>query len=331
MTETLPARWYHDPEVFRRERAAIFDSQWLIAGHESAIPSPSGALSVTVGGRPILLVRKADGQLRAYHNVCRHRAAPLLWDGQAEPCTALRCRYHGWRYSLDGALQAAPGYGAPPPQDMTLFPVHLRLWKGILFVSCAETPPPIEPVLDPLIPAAEALPLQNLTVQRTARHRLQCNWKTYVENYLEGYHIPWLHPSLTRQVNMRDYQVQVQGRTALHRVSARDGAINQGLWIWLWPNAALNVYESACNIEIMNPVSPDEMEIQYFYLFPPDHPGAAQDDTVAMSQEVTEEDIQICEAVQRNLSAGIYDTGRLSPRHEGGVAAFQAWVREALQ
>lgn len=331
MTETLPARWYHDAEHHHREWQAIFGTAWQLAGHISAIPQPSGVWATTVGGRPVLVVRDEIGDIRAYHNVCRHRASPLMWDGQTESCAHIRCRYHGWRYDLDGTLRAAPGYGAPPPDGLHLFGIHVTLWNGLVFVSFAKQPPPIDDILSPLQAAAGTLPWAEMTVVRTVRHTLRCNWKTYTENYLEGYHIPWLHPGLTEEVAMRDYHVDVQGRTALHQVPTRSGALSQGVWIWLWPTTAINVYGAGINLETIHPRGPEETEIRYQYLFPAGHPASAQEAAMAMSQQVTEEDIQICEAVQQNLRTGIYTTGQLSPRHEGGVAAFQAWVRESLR
>lgn len=332
MIETLPARWYHDPDIFQREREAIFDAGWLVAGHVARVPHPTGAFAARAGGRSVLVVRRADGSLAAFHNVCRHRAAPLLWDGQAEPCATLRCRYHGWRYGLDGALRATPGFGEDvDPEGWGLEPVALRVLHGLLLVCFADTPPPLSEAVDGFADPLGEQGLDGLAFCRSSSHRLRCNWKTYVENYLEGYHIPWLHPALAGEISVRDYHVDVAGRAALHRVPTRAGARSLGFWAWLWPNAAVNVYGRGLNLEVMHPISPTEMEISYTYLFDPALPEADREAAIALSQEVTAEDIQVCEAVQQNLSGGIYRTGRLSPRHEGAVAAFQAWVRAALQ
>lgn len=332
MIETLPAAWYRDPDQYRRERHAIFRRQWLLAAHEQQLPAPQGALAVTIAGWPLVLVRHPDGQVMGFHNVCRHRAAPLVWDGQAAPCAQLRCRYHGWRYALDGRLIATPGFGEDVnPEGWGLHPVQVQRWRGCVFVNLDPAPQDtLAQALEGLVDATAPLPLEEMVVYDTARHTLACDWKTYVENYLEGYHIPWLHPRLTQETEMRSYRVDVIGRTALHRVPTREGALSQGLWAWLWPNVALNFYGQGMSIEQMNPLGPGKMEIRYTYL---SLPGAADQEraaAMAMSQEVTAEDVQICEAVQQNLEAGVYDTGQLSPRHENGVAAFQRWLSTAL-
>ena len=331
MTPTLPARNYHDPDTFSKEQAAIFQRSWLLAGHATSVPSPTGACAVEVGGRSVLLVRPEGGELRAFHNTCRHRAAPLLWADTAAACKTLRCRYHGWRYGLDGALLATPSFGeSVSGEDSGLWPVHLRQWRGLLFVNFDADPLPLKTLISGIDAATVGLPLEAMVAFKTARHTLRCNWKTYVENYLEGYHIPVLHPSLNQEISMRDYRVEMAGRCAIHQVPTRDGALNQGFWAWIWPNAALNFYGAGMSLERMCPISPTEMEIRYTYLAPADTPVEAREQAVAISQEVTAEDVQICEAVQRNLEAGIYTTGRLSPRHENGVAAFQQWVAETL-
>ncbi|MEL6342923.1 MAG: SRPBCC family protein [Myxococcota bacterium] len=332
MIETLPASWYRDPHQYHRERQMIFGRHWLVAAHESQLPSPQGAMAVTVAGWSLLLVRDQD-TIRGFHNVCRHRAAPLVWDGEAAACAQLRCRYHGWRYALDGRLTHTANFGeAFDPDEWGLHPIHVAVWRGMVFVNLSDSmaPPPLEDALTGLREAAASLPLESMRAWKTARHRLRADWKTYVENYLEGYHIAWMHPGLTREISLRDYTVAVDGRAAVHRVPTKPGAISQGFWAWLWPNVALNVYGDGMSIERMNPLGPGECEIVYTYLFPPGRPAQEMEESIALSGAVTAEDVQICEAVQRNLDAGVYDTGRLSPRHENGVAAFQRWVRSAL-
>jgi len=329
-------QWYHSPDQYALERQNLFGRSWLFASHIDRIPEPSGALAVTVAGWPLLLVRTPAGDITGFHNVCRHRAAPLVWDGQAERCSQLRCKYHGWRYTLDGALSRTPAFGEDlPAEDWGLHPITVQCWRGLIFVriqtqesSCTET---LQEALNGLLEPAAQMRLEEMALYRMARHTLRCDWKTYVENYLEGYHIPLMHPGLSREISIRNYRVDVHGRAALHRVPTREGAISQGLWVWLWPNVALNVYGEGMSLERMNPLASGQMEIEYTYLFHESYPEADRERAIAMSQSVTEEDVQIAEAVQRNLEAGIYETGCLSPRHENGVAAFQRWVRRALE
>jgi choline monooxygenase len=174
--------------------------------------------------------------------------------------------------------------------------------------------------------------MEDLVPTHEVQHELACNWKAYADNYLEGYHIPLVHPGLNKEIDARRYVVDVdeRHRWVRHSAPARDGAVNAGRWLWRWPNLALNLYPGGMNVERYDPVAPDRTRLRYSYSFlrPDDH--EASEAVLRMSAQVTAEDTAICESVQRNLASGAYEAGRLSPRHEGGVAAFQRWVRQAV-
>lgn len=333
MERSLPAASYVAEAAWRRERRRIFGRTWLLAGHVDQLPSPAGACAVTVAGWPLVLVRSAEGALRAFHNVCRHRAGPLLWEGEAEAGASLRCRYHGWRYALDdGALLQTPAFGGEVDRAcLGLHAVHLAEWRGLLFVHLGASPSPLARALGDLPAQLEGLELEGFRLRRSATHHLTCNWKTYVENYLEGFHIPFLHPRLSEEVRVSEYTVEVHHRCALHRVPTRSGAVSSGLWAWLWPNLAVNVYGEGLSLERMDPTGPRTVAIRYLYLAREGLSDADLEGQIALSAEVTAEDARIVEAVQRNLEAGIYQAGPLSPRHEQGVAAFHAMVRSSTR
>lgn len=333
MTPTLDARLYVDPATYAAERTQVFARSWQLVAASAQLPDPGDALAVTVAGWPLVVVRATDGSLRGFHNVCRHRAGPLVWDGTTERrCRTLRCKYHGWQYDLDGRLVKSPGYGtAPDPAHGQLFHVAAAEWRGLVFLHLGgDDAPALEGWLGDLADAP--IDLTGLHVDRTASHPLACNWKTYVENYLEGYHIPYLHKGLSREVDIEHYRVRCGTRHVTHEVPTRDGSTAEGFWAWLWPNVALNVYRDSMSLERIVPTGPESMRIDYVYLARDvsDATAEARAAQQAMSHEVTLEDIAICEAVQRNLAAGAYRAGELSPRHEGGVAFFQQLVRSHL-
>ena len=167
--------------------------------------------------------------------------------------------------------------------------------------------------------------------ERTVHH-IACNWKTYGDNYLEGYHIPLVHPALSRAIDPSSYQVDVHDGWVPHRAATRTGALATGAWLWHWPNMALNLYEHGMSVERWYPTGPTSCVLVLDYCF------AATDDAAAearnrldieASARICVEDKAICEAVQRNLGAGAYDTGVLVPRHEAGVADFHHRIRAA--
>jgi choline monooxygenase len=320
----LPPEWYHDPALFGRERELIWAREWLAVTTSSHLDRPGSYVATTIAGWPVLVVRDASGAIRGFHNVCRHRAGPLVWDGVGT-CTRLVCRYHGWAYGLDGELASARDFGCDPGA-LSLHPIRTEVWRGLVFANLDPEAPALVEALGDFAEQCADVAWEPFVHHGDADHEVAANWKTYAENYLEGYHIPLVHPALNREVDAARYEVTVGDRWCRHTAPTRSGSVNAGLWIWRWPNLALNVYPGAMNLERFVPLSPTRVRVSYSYFFA----GEADDDVVAMSTTVLSEDRRICEAVQRNLEAGAYRAGTLSPRHERGVAAFQGWVRDAL-
>ncbi|ESQ93543.1 hypothetical protein ABAC460_00305 [Asticcacaulis sp. AC460] len=330
---TAPADWYVDPAQWQAERRKVFAGNWQFLCHESDVEAPRQWRADVLAGFPVVVVRGDDGELRGFHNVCRHRAGPLVKD-EAGVCDGyLTCEYHGWKYMLDGRLRMARDFGAASdfdPREYGLFPIRLAVWRGLVFAGLNEVLPDLDEELKPLDARLGVLDWSGFRVGLRRSHLLDCNWKTYVENYLEGYHVPNVHPGLDAEILSDQYKVTVDGKVALHEVPPlSQDAVYDGVWAWLWPNVAINVYQRGLMIERMSPIGHDKTRLDYTYLTPGGETVAAE--TLAMSDQVTAEDKWIAEKVQENLNAGVYRTGRLSPKHEIAVAAFQTWVRDALE
>lgn len=326
--ETLDAVHYRDPAAFAIERARIFAKSWLLVGHESELPAAGSYVAATVAGYPIVCVRGEDGRIRAFHNVCRHRAGPLVDDGH-DSCTALVCRYHAWRYTLDGRLASARDFGPAPgfdARDYGLFALSCSVWRGFVFVNMDSDAAPLETAIAPLERRARDLGIPDGGRVLHSAHDLACNWKTYVENYLEGYHIPVLHPALAGSL-AGPYRTEVEGCLQFYKAEPKPDAAVAGLWGWMWPCLGINVYADGILMERMWPLGHQKTRLDYLFVFRSDADETAIRRAVAASDITTNEDIAICEAVQRNLDAGIYRVGRLSPKHEEGVAWFQSQLR----
>ena len=327
---TLPARWYHDASQLARERTAIFGREWQLVGAAAQLAEPRSFLAVELVGHPLVVVRDDDGRLRGFHNVCRHRAGPLVEDG-CGTCSRFVCRYHGWAYALDGTLTNARDFGDDTldRDDFGLLPVTVATWRGLLFVHLGADPVPLDVWLGGFAEQTAGFPMEELRFGHELHHDLRANWKTYADNYLEGYHLPLVHPELTREVDASRYRITVGDHFVIHDVPPHAGAVNAGRWIWRYPNLALNLYPDAMNVEQFTPIDAHTCRVTYRYFFAD---ASARDEEVErISKVILAEDRDICEAVQRNLEAGHYDTGRLSPRHENGVAAFQRWVTESVE
>jgi choline monooxygenase len=330
--QTLPSSLYRDADAYAHERKRIFGRTWQFLGHESQIAAPGAYIATTLADFPLLAIRGKDNEIRAFHNVCRHRAGPLVDEGKGACQDFLTCRYHGWRYALDGRLASARDFGAAKdfdPRDFGLIKLQCQTWRGFIFANMDPDAAPLSELVAPLERAMAGIDFKQLVFTRHTTHPIKCNWKTYAENYLEGYHIPIVHPGLNAAVDTSRYEVDVEDNVAFHRAPPSDGAPVAGLWALLWPALAVNVYTNGIMMERICPVGHGQTRLDYMYFF---QDGTSQLDVakaVASSEVTTEEDVMITEAVQRNLDAGAYDIGRLSPRHEGAVAWFQDCVRRA--
>ena len=321
----LSPNHYTSSQKHHQERQRLFRDAWLLAGHISQLEINT-QLALNIAGIPIVLWR-TETEIKAFANMCRHRGAPLVWEGERQRGTKLRCRYHGWTYDETGTLVNNTDFG-DPCQRLQLH--NLQVWAeyGWIFVAWNPqtiTPHEIYPTLFKNISGME-----EWTVRSTQRHTLKCNWKVYVENYLEGYHIPYLHPSLTKEISMASYSVVIREREMEHRVDTKEGTTSEGYWAYCWPNLAVNKYSDGVSMERILPMSVNETVIEYWYLFPPETTQERVDKAIHLSHQVTLEDIQVVEAIQVSMESGLYEPGPLSPKHEHGLDAFQSWVGECL-
>jgi choline monooxygenase len=184
---TLPASLYRDPTIFERERKEIFAREWLLFGRSDQLPNPGDFLTGTIIDYPVLLVRQADGTLKGFHNVCRHRAAMLTQ--QETGCMTggvIRCPYHSWTYQLDGCLSRAPGFGAAKgevdPADWSLFPISAAEWRGLVFIRIAMEGPSLVDWLGPIVPLAAHYPLESQKYFSEKNRDVDVDWKAYGEN-----------------------------------------------------------------------------------------------------------------------------------------------------
>lgn len=330
MADTMPTSWYHEAPVYDAERRSVWSSEWIAFAPAGKLTSPGEYVAEEVAGFPVFVVVTPDGALRGFHNMCPHRAGIIVWPGDGSTGN-LVCRYHGWAFGWDGALKSARDFGDDPglcPADQALRPIHVERWRNLIFVHLGDDPTPIDEALGPFAAECEPFPMESFVhVERRVRN-LACNWKTYVDNYLEGYHVPLIHPTLNRALDMSTYRVEVPHDSyCIHRSDTPDGSPAGGAWLFRYPNLAMNVYPGAMNVERIVPTSPTTCDVVYDYFVtdPGDLPGM-----VELSNVVLDEDQAMCEMVQRNLEAGVYRTGRLSPRHEGSVEWFQQRITKAL-
>ena len=216
---TPPSSWYVDPRVFELERDSVFAHSWQVVGRATQVREPGQYLTAELAGDPVLVVRGADDVVRGFFNVCRHHAAAVMTktEGKTE---ILRCPYHGWTYNLDGALIITPEFAGVPNFDRSangLIPVQTALWEGLVFVKLSTEGPSLEDFLgSDLTQKMRLLNLERLQWAERRSYTLNCNWKVFVDNYLDGgYHIPYLHRGLNSVLDPGQYTIETGERFCL--------------------------------------------------------------------------------------------------------------------
>ena len=266
----LPARWYADPEIYQAERRRIFSRHWLWIGREAELLEPGAYLTAAPAGYPLFVRRSEDGTLRAFHNVCRHRASKLLTQPSGR-CDRIECPYHGWRYRLDGALDHVPLFGEAadfPKDELSLFSVAVDVWRGLVFVCLDPAPMPLVAWLGPIVEEVERTAPAQTSFDRELAFLVDCNWKTYVDNYQEAYHVPPLHPGLNRDLDWKRYRVINFDGGSLHDAPPKARSNHPGIFGWRFPNFAFNSYPAGLSFMRMDPVGHKQTRLVYHYWRP---------------------------------------------------------------
>lgn len=330
----LAVEHYVDARWAAHEREWVFARSWQLVGAAARVRAPGDHVVDEIVGRPLLVVRGTDGGLRAFYNVCRHRAGPLaLADGKG--AANLRCRYHGWTYGLDGRLRHAPEMDEAEGFDcgaIALEPVAVREWQGLVFVAMHADAPTFDTAYGRIAARIAPVDLAGLRYAGREAWEIACNWKVYVDNFLEGYHLPHVHPGLSRVLDYRAYVTEVFPWHSLQHSPLRrhDGIYGDGeaWYFFVWPNAMLNITPGRLQTNRVLPLGPDRCRVEFDWYFAGDDAAQARAAADrAFSDEIQREDIRICELVQKGLASGVYRPGRLSPKREAGVFHFHELLR----
>jgi choline monooxygenase len=320
---TIPSNYYVEGQFLAAENRSVFGRTWQLAGRVEQVREPGSYFTATVADEPLLIVRGSDGELRAMSNVCRHRAGPVAKGAGKK--NVLPCGYHGWTYGLDGRLLKTPemeGIECFDRDSMSLPQFRIESWNGLLFVNLDRNAEPLASFLGDLAGI-------KFDGELAARKdwTLDCNWKVYVDNYLEGYHIPIVHPGLFREIDYPNYRTETRANYSIqHAPLKRPDRIRgdgEAAYFWVYPNLMINVYPDNFSTNLIVPVGHDRtLTVFEWYFRDPERAKAEIADTVSFSDEIQIEDIEICEAVQRGLRSSTYSTGRYSPVRENGVHHF---------
>jgi glycine betaine catabolism A len=360
---TLPGRYFYEPEIFAAEQAHLFGQMWTCVGRADALPNAGDYKTVDLGGENVLVVRGKNGELRAFLNVCRHRGARICLDPCGSSGAAIRCPYHAWSYALDGRLIGAPNIARDETLDrdtLSLIPVHLDVWEGLIWLSLADDPAPVADQLEPaLIDRFGELEkfrrygIGSLAVGTSISYDIDANWKLVVENFMECYHCAPIHPELTSLLPAFRQGTSYQGivgqgtefaaeieaftlsgsgdRAPLPGLKPEDARLYYGFV--LWPNLFVNLLPDHVILHTLTPLGPERSRVVCDWLFAPEEiakPDFDPTDTVAVFDITNRQDWDVCERTQLGMHSRAYANGGLYVTNEQHIAVFRDLVLDCL-
>jgi choline monooxygenase len=343
---TIPGPWYVDARIAEVEAQTVFSKTWQMVGRSEQVEKQGQFVTANVAGEPIVVVRGNDGLLRGFYNVCRHHAAAVV----TEPCgqaSILHCPYHGWNYGLDGSLKGMPEFDGVKNferQQNGLVPVKAETWEKFVFVNLDPQAAPLHEFLGGLVKRVAPLGVSKLHYFDSRTYDIHCNWKVFVDNYLDGgYHVPHLHKGLNSVLDYKEYTIENEDRYCLQsspmvagKEDAATASTRQGdraWYFWQYPNLMINCYEGYMDTNLVLPVDVDHCRVIFDFYFGDisEARGQYNEQSVAVGARVQEEDLSICEAVQRGLKSRAYGAGRLSVRREAGEHLFHRLLAADLK
>ena len=342
--KTLPARYYTDPDLFRRELEKFYFETWICAGRESEIAAPGAYFLREIGGESVIVARDTGGALHAFYNVCRHRGTRICTEARGNFPGRIQCPYHGWTYALDGCLLGAPQMDERhfSRGDYPLISVQLDIWDGHIFMNLTRgDPEPLSVQLGDLLEKFAAWRMQDLRLHKRIVYDVKANWKLIILNYNECLHCPVLHPALNRltdylgaenEAPSRHYIGGAMGFRAGAETMSLDGrrrrnylpALAEGqrkkvFYYTIYPNFLLSLHPDYMMTHTLWPKAVDRTEIVCEWHFHPDEmarPDFEAGDAVEFWDLTNREDWRIVEQSQAGIQSRAYTPGPYSAREE---------------
>jgi choline monooxygenase len=352
---TISAPWYVDPGIMDLELRTVFARSWQFVGRVDQLSEPGQYITAEIAGEPTVVVRGSDNALRGFFNVCRHHAAAVMTEPEGH-AHQLRCPYHGWTYSLEGELKGTPDFAGVCNFDRGatgLVPVETAVWEQWVFVKLDtdggqrlnDPRASLESFLGAdLIAQIHPLGLANLHWMERRHYIFDCNWKVFVDNYLDGgYHVPHLHKGLDSVLDYSKYMIENGERFCLQwspmvteGAESQTGAVRKGeraLYYWIYPNFMINWYDGALDTNLVIPHGVDKTEVIFDFYFPDISERSRERNraSIDVGQRIQDEDEAICKSVQRGLNSRAYKAGRLSVRREAGEHLFHRLLYSDLK
>jgi Rieske 2Fe-2S family protein len=353
--KTLARRYYAGEDVYEAETERIFLEHWLFAGRVSDLTEPGSYFLFEVETESVIVLRDYEGEIRAHHNVCRHRGTRLVSEPEGTLAKSIQCMYHAWTYALDGTLSGAPFMDEVEgfcKENYPLKSVSLSLWEGCIFVNLANEPEPFEEAYAPLIGKFASWGLDELERAHRIVYDIPANWKLVFQNYSECYHCPGLHPVLNRLTPFRNssndleegpflggpMRMEIEGgsmtmsgqRCAAPLGELEGDALNCAQYYTVFPNFLLSLHPDYVLIHRIDRLATDRTRIICDWLFHPDAISAQDFDpsgAVEFWNMTNKQDWHVSELSQQGISSRAYTPGPYAELE----SMIAAWDREYLR
>jgi choline monooxygenase len=346
---TLPSSIYFDPKVYEESKNRVFARSWQPVAEAARLKAPGHVLPVTLLdgsiSEPLVVTRDADGTAHCLSNVCTHRGT-LVVEGEGHLQT-LRCRYHGRRFDLNGCLRSAPGFEDAqdfPTREDDLPSLALHEW-GPLFFTSLDPMCDFEKWIRPIKERVDWMHPERFVLHEeySSEYKVPANWALYCDNYLEGFHVPYVHAaSLGGKLDLDEYSTELFDWSNVQVAVARGGEPSFDLprghpdegrqiaawYFWLFPNIMLNFYPWGLSLNVVQPLGPTRTRV-LFRSYVSDE-SKISEGAGADLHRVEMEDEEIVESAQKGVQASLYDRGRYSPAHEKGPHHFHRLLSRAL-
>ncbi|KAI5060463.1 hypothetical protein GOP47_0024883 [Adiantum capillus-veneris] len=343
---TPPSSWYTHPDLLAHEMETIFWRSWQVVGLTCQVEKPHAYFTGSLGKMQYIICRDGKGELHGFHNVCRHHASPVA---SGSGCTTvLQCPYHGWSYSLDGRFQKATrlaGIQNFKPHDFGLLPISIATWGPFVLLNfslpCADLKLDHNAVdKDWLGDAHSAIESADINAElchiATKEYLVNCNWKVFCDNYLDGgYHVPIAHKNLASGLSLASYSTQVLERVSIQscKTDSVAGRLGQSaFYAFVYPNFMINRYGPWMDTNLVIPLETSKCLVVFHYFLDP----RLVDDKEFVQQSLSEseivqmEDVVLCEGVQKGLESPAFSKGRYAPSVETAMHHFHCLLQQDL-
>ena len=338
LNTTIPIPWYCQSEKFEVEIEKIFLSSWQLVGPESKIPNIGDTIKLTITKQPIIITRIDESRIKAYFNICQHRGGPIVDENSCYQ--QFQCQYHGWIYTNEGKLKNTRGFDKDElkKSDFNLKEINVSVWNGLMFINFDKRCNSLESIYEKLEKRINKRNFSSYQFYKRDSYNISCNWKIYMDNYLEGLHIPIVHPELNKTINYKSYKTETHDQFSLQWCSI-DPQLNPykndssedliAYYVTIFPNVILNIAPGRLQTNIVEPIDENNCSVHFDYYFDQIAEKQIIKD-LDFSDIIQREDIEICESVQASYEAKGFKNGIISKKYESGILHFHSRLKEIL-